>query len=190
MLAAGALESAMPAHRQRLFFALCPPADVRSAIELTVLRLTARAVVRGNWLQPEKYHITLQFLGSFERVPEDLIGRALRAGAAARFRPIDIELDRLASFGQHRNSPCILRASAPAAAALQAFWRELGAALTQQHVDAEVRPYVPHLTLAYGEIMSADTLSIDPIRWRATEFMLMRSCVGQTHHEELARWPA
>ena len=189
MLAAGTLESVMSTHRQRLFFALRPPPGVLGAIELAAQRLEAAALVRGNWLKPEKYHITLQFLGTFECVPDDLIERARRAGAAARFAPIDIELDRLSTFGDGHRSPCVLRVSPHSEPALQAFWRELGTALAAQHVDAEARPYLPHLTLAYGEMKSMHALPIGPIQWRATQFTLMRSHVGQARHEQLADWP-
>src|SRR4051812_39947539 len=113
----------MPAQNQRLFFALRPPPEASAALEALAQQLQAEAVVRGNWLKPPKYHITLQFLGTFGQVPDDLIARALKAGAEARFSPINIVLDRLSSFAKRRASPCILLPSSESELSLQAFWR-------------------------------------------------------------------
>jgi RNA 2',3'-cyclic 3'-phosphodiesterase len=46
----------------------------------------------------------------------------------------------------------------------------------------------PHMTMLYDERVIAEH-AIEPIRWTASEFVLVLSHLGKTRHDWLARWP-
>lgn len=126
----------------RLFFALWPPEDVRERLweSLAPLR-RARPGVR--WVPPERYHVTLRFLGD---TPTGLLP-SLKLAADA--------------LGEHRafragfTGPGVF----PPRGAPRVFWvgitpgplprmrRILDAALTREGIAPERRRFTPHVTV-------------------------------------------
>jgi 2'-5' RNA ligase len=172
----------------RLFFALRPDAAVLDAIGRAIAELKAAQTIRGRWLDPEKLHLTLQFLGDFATADE-IAGRAAPAAAKLRFPPFEFQLDRAETFARRFNPPCVLRCAATSAEPLQVFARELGSALAAAGLSEflQTREYVPHVTIAYAQSQLREVVVIAPIFWRAHDFSLVES-VGGVHHE-IGRWP-
>jgi len=178
----------MPAQIHRLFFALRPDATLLAEIERSVQALKTSGCVRGRWLQPEKLHMTVQFLGDFA-VADDIARLASHAAAGLHFAAFEFVLDRAETFPRKFNPPCVLRCAENAEAALQHFAHELGAALAAAGLAEflESRAYVPHVTIAYAERELPKPVALAPILWRAQEFCLIDSVGGA--HNEIARWP-
>ena len=86
-----------PIHR--LFFALRPDPAVAQEIESAAAAIKASGRVRGRWVQPSKYHLTLHFLGSHAGRPIGLIEAALTAAQRVRAAPFEVELERVETFG-------------------------------------------------------------------------------------------
>src|SRR5579859_1497234 len=179
MLASFDLESPMAGAQQRVFFALRPPLPAVAAIATAAERLRGARRIVGKWTPPEKYHVTLNFLGTHAGVPAGLIEAATQAAGELAFAAFALTLDRASCFGRRRQSPCILLADAASASVLRDFCSALGARLRAHAVPFEsAREFTPHLTLAYGECCAPTPLPIEPIRWQATEFALLRSDLG------------
>jgi 2'-5' RNA ligase len=70
---------------------------------------------------------------------------------------------------------------------LTAFREELGEALRGQGLRVR-RGFTPHMTMTYDRHVVAEHV-IEPIRWRAREFVLIRSHVGKGIYDVLGRWP-
>jgi len=180
----------MPAQLHRLFFAVRPPPPVARAIESVAAQARAAGLAHGHWLRAAKYHITVLFLGTFERCPDAVIEQALAAGGALRFAPFEIVLDRISSFPGRRQSPCILRCAAACETMLHALQRELaGASVAAGIQSGDEQHFIPHLTLAYADHPVPQDIPIDPLRWPAREVTLMLSHVGSGRHEQVACWP-
>ena len=180
----------MSGPQQRLFFALRPPPAAVAAIHAVAASLRDTRAIAGRWTNADKYHVTLQFLGTHPGVPPPLVAAALQAGAGLVHAPCEVALDRVWHFHGGRQAPCVLLADAASHAALQDLYAALGAALRAHDVSIDQRrDYAPHMTLAYGAMHAAAPVAIEPIRWRAREFTLMLSHVGSGRHEQLARWP-
>jgi 2'-5' RNA ligase len=176
-----------PAHR--LFFAVIPDAAARRAITTVANDLRDARTIRGSWADPLRYHLTLRFLGDFP-APAATIAQACTAGEQVRCAPIDFVLDRIATFGGRFRAPCVLRCSPASSVAAQALWRQQGEALHAAGFNAGIeRRFTPHVTIGYGDQTLARPIAIEPIAWRATEFVLVDSAVGQARHEVLGRWP-
>lgn len=160
--------------RQRLFFALWPPADVAERIVdvIRTLDTTGTPVAR------DKLHVTLAFHGACDAAERAaLIARAERVAAA----PIDLVFDRLGGFDKPRL--IWLGLSHPPASLLDLAGRLRAPGLDQ-------RPYVPHITLQ----RKADRINagpIAPMTWRAREFVLVESGAHGVPgtYRTLARWP-
>jgi 2'-5' RNA ligase len=190
MLASRGLELRMAGPQQRLFFALRPPPEAVAAIGAVAERLRGALRIDGKWTKPEKYHVTLNFLGTHPSVPQSLIDAATQAASEFAFAAFTLTLDRAWRFRGRGQSPCILLADAASENVLRDFCNALGARLHAHAAPFEsAREFTPHLTLAYGDWHAPTPLPIEPIRWPARDFVLLRSDVGSGRHEQLAIWP-
>lgn len=160
--------------RQRLFFALWPPADVAERIAEIGRTLDGP----GTTVPRDKLHVTLAFHGACDAAErEALIARAERVTIA----PFDLVFDRLDGFDKPRL--IWLGLSRPPAALF-----ELAEFLRADTLDP--RAFVPHITLQRkaGPIAACP---VEPIAWRAREFVLAESGAQGVPggYRILARWP-
>jgi 2'-5' RNA ligase len=112
-----------------------------------------------------------------------------RAAAAVRLPPIDIVLDHSLGF-RTRDSNCfVLGASKETASQLRHLKDVLGVGLQAQGISAPKNSgFAPHLTLFYGTSACPPPEEIEPIRWRADRFVLIRSLIGQGRHIVEGEW--
>src|SRR5512144_2068594 len=109
----------MPEQIHRLFFALCPDAFVVDQVSRVVAAVEGDGSVRGRWVKPSKYHLTVQFLGTHDGRPARVIEQARLAAAQVTLAPFDLVLDHVDTFGGHRRPPCVLRCTAESDASVQ-----------------------------------------------------------------------
>ncbi|MBM7131777.1 RNA 2',3'-cyclic phosphodiesterase [Dyella mobilis] len=177
------------AQTHRLFFALVPDDAVRSDIQRVATWLYEQHPELGaRWLKPERFHATLNFLGDFPQLPEDVVEVAKRAAQRVRALPFDWTLDHAASF-RGREPPCVLRSNV-VPEPLSALWRDVNAALkeTGLHWPLE-RSFTPHVTLAYARQLLPDPVAIAPIAWQIRNFVLIHNVVGRGSYQMLGDWP-
>ncbi|MGH8293667.1 MAG: RNA 2',3'-cyclic phosphodiesterase [Gammaproteobacteria bacterium] len=174
---------ASAADGQRLFFALWPDAALRH----TLYKETRRAVrVSGGKPVPaENFHITLAFLGHLD--PEG--AAAARAAAdSIQGEPFDLVLDR-PGFWPEARVVWLAPASVPEAG--NRFAADLRQALRARGVAVDLRPFLPHVTLARKVSKPGNLGTVRPIRWRVHEFVLIHS-IAERHGSEyrpLVSWP-
>ena len=134
---------------------------------------------------PERWHVTLAFLGDVAG-PQDVSGALARqlAGTSA----FDLRLEGSGTFG--RNGPVWVGVAGdvPALHDLAADVRE---AATAAGVVLERRAYRPHLTVGKrGNPQPARLADYRGPTWRAQEVELVRSDLGRTVvHTVLERYP-
>ena len=168
----------------RLFVAVEVPADVRAAVSRVVEPL--RAAAPGlKWVAPERYHLTLVFLGT---VSESLVERvvvAMRAGCAG-VEPFALELDgALGTFGRR-----VLWAGLVPSPELAALAGRVAAAVggVVPVPDAD-REYRAHLTLARAgrepvRSRMVEGVSLPRVSWPVERVVLMRSAGGYSVVDE------
>ncbi len=179
------MASAPEPPRERLFFALWPPADV--ARRLRDLQQGVLRDVPGRRIAADRLHLTLRFVGGTDTGTAACL-RAMAAGL--RVPPFTLVVDCVGAFPRAKvvwagvsRPPDELAALA---AALEAGCRDCG-------VAPETRPFVPHLTLlrkATRRLPKPGT-PVEPVTWPVTEFVLAAS---QTRPEGAVyrvrdRWP-
>ncbi|SFB19847.1 2'-5' RNA ligase [Collimonas sp. OK607] len=176
-----------PHPTDRLFFALTPTPDAAAGIARQRGLLRDMYELKGRSIGVGRLHVTLNFLGDYLGLPEGIVAAAIKAAASVKAAPFDVEFDRAMSFhGRPRNRPLVLLGD-DGVAAVTAFQQTLGRALQKVGIAAASVHYTPHVTLLYdNRLVPAGT--IEPIRWRVSEFVLMHSLLGRTRHVPLARW--
>lgn len=183
-------EASTPQPSDRLFFAVYPDAPAAQAIGRLAQALKAEHGLRGTPLKPERFHLTLHYLGDHVGLPHDLVAAAASGAAASVSTPsFEITLDRVTSFSRRpRNRPCVL-CGEDGVAGVVAFQQLLGAALKQNGLGPWVdKRFTPHATLLYDDRL-VPMQPVEPITWTVREFVLVDSRLGQTRHVPLARWP-
>ena len=170
----------------KLFFALFPQFGEVQHIARNADELRLQHGLAGRRLAADRLHITLHVLGDFrDTVPQAVIDAAMAAAATVDCPPIHIVFDRVLSF--IHNDAFVVRCDASSDAAIARLRQTLAPALSR--VGLRPAPSrTPHMTMLYDPRHIAEQ-PIEPIRWTATEFALILSHVGQTHHQRLARWP-
>ena len=172
----------------RLFFALWPDAALRRRIATTVAGLERDTAPGGRRLNPDRYHLTLQFLGDFKPLRQSVLDAAIVAAGSIRLPPFDLVLDLAGSFP--KAGVCWLGASSPPDA-LRQLWNGLGSALTSARVQVRSAPtFSPHLTVLREVRKPLPPTPFEPVLWPVREFVLVDSVSG-THpaYRLLGRWP-
>ncbi|MFA5941497.1 MAG: RNA 2',3'-cyclic phosphodiesterase [Sinimarinibacterium sp.] len=170
----------------RLFLALVPDDGVRQACNSAARNLVIRlAPPQKRVVQPENYHITLEFLG--DTVTAEQEAEVRRAAGRVCGSPFSLKLDVASAFAA-ANVWWIGPRETPAE--LTTFRAELHKQVSGIGLHLERSRFTPHLTVLKTAAKLAP-LSIAPIEWRVSGFALMRSTLsgeGSTY-EILQRWP-
>lgn len=172
----------------RLFLAITPPPEILENVSAVQAQARAQLSFRGlRWERPEKWHITLQFLGSLD---ESLVPSLCAALAEIRHPP---------PFRAALAAP----GAFPTMSRPRVLWLGLGGELAALHLlhggivgatstfasGAETRKFTPHLTLARipqplrtPEIKAIEawSQSVQPpsASWIVQEFELWQSTLG------------
>ena len=168
---------------QRLFFALVPPAPLRARIADAAAAVEQAHPSGGRLLKPDRYHLTLHFLGDFDPLPPALLASARAAGDAVAPPRFELVLDHAGSF---RGNGVRWLGTAPCDA-LPAWRQALGDVLARQRLRLERQGFVPHLTIVRGARAPLARTPIDPIRWPLDGFALLLSRPGRPY-EVLHAW--
>jgi RNA 2',3'-cyclic 3'-phosphodiesterase len=167
-----------------LFFSIFPtPTDATeiAGVNGTLLRMHG---LTGRPLPPHRLHVTCHDLGNYAEVPQDMVDAAIGAGNALASGAFDVVFDSALSYP---SSGTYVLSGREGTRQLTAFREALGEALRSKGL--RVKPgFTPHMTMVYDRHFVAEH-SIEPVRWRALEFVLIRSHVGKGIYDVLGRWP-
>jgi 2'-5' RNA ligase len=171
----------------RLFFAALPPPPAVAAVVALADGLR-REGAGGRWVDPERFHVTLLFVGTFAQAPDAQARAAAAAATAVGANPFDLVLDHLRGF-PGRRPPWVL-AGAEGESPAAALSGALRTALTQAGVEHEApRPFVPHLTLLYADAALPAARTVAPIGWRVESCALGECVPGDPPVVQRAQFP-
>jgi 2'-5' RNA ligase len=149
--------------RARMFIAVQPTASavrgVEKALE-SIRGLPGASELR--WVEPEKLHFTLRFLGS---VPVSLRGAlaAVCDEVANRHAPFALTLSGGGAFPSQRRASVLWVGATDGADALCALAEALGRGLDALGFEREARAFKPHLTLARSKRPLPLTASVEAL---------------------------
>jgi len=128
----------------RLFVALDLPDQIRSAITELIAKLQPKSP-GARWIKPENLHITLKFIGHVGSEKLAPIRSALSAIRAVD--PVELHFRGMGFFPNERR-PRAFWCGITASPNLAQLAADIDRALVPLGIDAERRPFTPHLTLA------------------------------------------
>lgn len=180
----GSLFEAAPVAAGELYFALLPTADAAARIGQAGEQLRSDHGLAGR-LRSGNFHISVAGIGAVASVQPSQLQAVLEAAGGVALPAFPVVLDRALTFSG--SLPLVLQASqgldeVPV----------LGRAL--QHAVAKVMKLrlelssAPHLTVLYSNKALA-ARAIEPVRWTATEFVLVRNHPGESRLDVLGRFP-
>jgi 2'-5' RNA ligase len=172
----------------RLFFALWPDEDVRRAIAARAAGIALACAPGGRPSPPGRYHLTLQFLGTFKPLPAALVERAIAAADSVRAETFSLALDRLGTFERNR---VWWLGTDPASPGLRSLFERLGIALAATGLSPaeDATRFVPHVTLGRKLQQRLPPRAIDPLDWPVRDFVLVDSAAGASDYRVVRRWP-
>lgn len=181
--------AAKPADVHRLFFALMPDEETRERLHCVAMQLKAEYAPHGRWMNPQRYHLTLQFLGDFDVLPPQLVAQASAAASAVRVAPFSLVLDRAGSF-RNRAIPWWL-GPAVDVPGLAALWQELGTALARAGIRLPSgQGFRPHVTVLRDASNALPETAITPVEWRVGAFSLVHSQPNRgAAYAPVGTWP-
>lgn len=170
--------------RQDCFFALRPSAADVARVDAEIECLLAAQGVKGKRVTADRLHITLEPIGWADDV--ESVEAACRAADMVRMPAVDIKLDVAMTY---RPDAFVLVGAEGASglAGVHHLRTALGCALADRGFRPKAK-FNPHMTLSYDPRSRVDSLAIEPISFRATEFVLIKSHLGQSRHEVLRTW--
>jgi 2'-5' RNA ligase len=175
-----------------MFFALLPDEEAKAEIIRIGERFVKSHRLGGSSVDIDRLHVTLTPIGKPDRLRQPLEGALLAAADNVRVTEFDVTLDsamRFSNAGTDGRFPFVLCADAPTVETALTLRKALAHAQYAQGLFVPgVSSYMPHVTLLYGQGLEAIEQPIPPIRWRAREFVLIRSFFGQSKHEVMGRW--
>ncbi|MGL4239842.1 MAG: 2'-5' RNA ligase family protein [Beijerinckiaceae bacterium] len=171
-----------------LFFALYPDAATAARIAALVRGLRGEPGLTGRPLTTENLHVSLHPLAGFVGSPRAMIEAAGAAAMAVSFSSFDIVFDRAGSFARKGDGrrPFALQGSEGLIAVCD-FREALRAEMRKAGIGAAAPSFNPHVTMLYDRRCVASQ-SVDLVRWRVNEFVLVESLVGYATHAPLGRW--
>lgn len=171
----------------RLFFALWPDDSTRAACAEAARDLKLRMQPDGYLLKPERYHITLPYLGDY--VSPEQEAAAKQVAQLVSLPPFTLTLDQANSF-KNREVPWYL-APLETPAELTLLHDHLRDALRNGGVAVERMRFTPHLTVVRNATVALPPTRIKPVEWEVKEFVLIRSVLHDqpAEYQVLGRWP-
>ena len=167
----------------RLFFALWPEPAVQAALAQIGRDLQRR--LGGKPTRRESIHLTLAFLGD---IALEKMGDVESAAARTAFEAFSFALDT-AGCWKH-NGIAWIGPSVTPQPMLQLAGSLAGALLDAGfHVDG--RPYAAHVTVLRKARCTPLDLTVAPVHWLASEFVLVRSELNAegSRYSVVGRWP-
>jgi 2'-5' RNA ligase len=129
----------------RLFIATELPERIKAEMISAQARLQ-QADLPMSWVAPGAMHLTLRFLGETSAALIPNLERAMRH-AIAPYSPINLWLDRVSAFPNHRRPAVVWAGVGGAVAMLQRAQAAIEAALGGLGIAPEPKPFHAHLTL-------------------------------------------
>lgn len=130
-------------------------------------------------------HLTIWHLEWQDLPPPAFVSELRRMLDGVRVHAFDLIFNRIIKRGDHTELVSDRRL-----AEAKTLRRTLVELLIDDFGLPLIRPgkLRPHITMSYRRPPAHRSLPVGPLSWRATEFLLVESVIGETRHVEHGRW--
>lgn len=181
----------VPELRDRLFFALQPPAELLPLIRRIDGYFRREFGLKGALFTPQRLHVSLCGVQPREGVSEALVDIFRRIGDSIAMSPFDVVFDRAVSFARNGGKRAFVLRAGGELVALIEFHRTMDAAMMRAGFNGR-SSFLPHMTLLYDGRPVVEH-EVETVRWTARDFVLLHSAPKagkrQVSYIERGRWP-
>jgi len=179
----------MAVTNHKLYFALQPPAETAQQALRVLRSLRPAEGFTAQALPAERLHVSLNWVGGFQRPPAPVIGKACEVAASVSARPFDVAFNRVGTWTSGDSPwPLVLWGDEGVIGA-EGLHTAIHRAMVRTGMAPRREPQiVPHLTLLRDRAVMPEAF-IDPIRWTVREFVLIHSLHGKGRHDVVGRFP-
>lgn len=178
----------------RLFVSVEPSPEARAALAGVLGQID---IAPARSVSPERWHVTLAFLGEIDAGRVPALSAAL-AGVAAGAQPMQLRLSGAGVFPSSARPAVLWIGLGGDVDQLTRLADAVGGSLRSAGVELERRPFAAHLTVARYRNAPASALAATVAQlsqhngppFTASEMRLMRSYPGpHPRHEAMQTWP-
>ena len=138
----------------------------------------------------ELLHVTLNGIGAYRKLPQDIVFGAEQVAATVRARPFELVLDEVMSFRHPGEQQAFVICSRHENEALMDLRRQIQEGLYEAGLPYNLGGHLtPHMTLLYDRKTVLPEKLNRPLRWDIQEFLLIHSIYGKSEHNVVGRWP-
>ncbi|MFC2952759.1 2'-5' RNA ligase family protein [Marinicaulis aureus] len=171
-----------------LFFAILPDQEPAGRLEMLARRLCSAHKLTGHPFEADRFHISLQNLGEYSCVPNEVVDAAGQAAASVNAETFKVTFDRAGSFDTKSGRFPLVLLGDYGLIALRDFHRQLVSALKKEGLGRFVDfNYTPHITLLYADRLIEDH-PVEAISWQVKDFLLILSHIGESRYDFLGQW--
>ncbi len=169
----------------RLFLGVFPPAGTSAGLEMALAR-TLEPNPGLSWVEPDRWHVTLAFLGNTRPEGVPALSEALGQYAGV-CRPFGTVLQGIGAFPTAGEPQQIFAGVGDKDGSWESLAVGLRPLLAREGYPMEERPYRPHLTLGHVKDALAGRSAISRlnqgtgsfrVEWTVDNFQLVRSWTG------------
>ncbi|MBB3655919.1 2'-5' RNA ligase [Rhizobium sp. BK650] len=173
-----------------IFFAVRPTLEVTSgALEIAQFYRDTHFLT-GPSRPSSVLNVTLNGIGSYRRLPDDVVFGAEQIAGAVRAEPFELVLDEVMSFLHPGQSQAFVVCSRQENQALMDLRRQIQDGLFKAGLPYNAGGHItPHMTLVYDRKTVLPEKLDQPLRWTIREFLLIHSIYGKSEHHVINRWP-
>ncbi len=138
----------------------------------------------------ELLHVTLNGIGAYRRLPQDIVFGAEQVAATVRARPFELVLDEVMSFRHPGEPQAFAICGRQENEALLDLRRQIQEGLYEAGLPYNLGGHLtPHMTLLYDRKTVLPEKLDRPVSWSVREFLLIHSVYGKGEHNVVGRWP-
>jgi RNA 2',3'-cyclic 3'-phosphodiesterase len=173
--------------RSNLFLAIVPERDVALQAVDVGRDITQRYGLSKSPRPHELMHVSLNPIGNYPDLPEDVVFAVSAAMATVKAMPFEVSFDRAMYFA---GAKAVVLANAVRSEEMMDLHVQLAKEMWAVGLTFTYNPrFMPHMTVLYDETSVPEHMLAEPVRWIAREFVLIRSLVGKSEYEYIDRWP-
>lgn len=176
---------------ENYFFALEPPLAARALIVEQADRIAREHALGGRAVKFSCLQVALCGMSRGGRLHAPLLPTLRRAAASVCAETVEVGFDRFATLRAGSDSHAlVLRATSQTGFALRLLRTAIGRAQYAQGLQTPAASrFEAHVVVRWLPQPLAADIAVDPVAWKAGDFVLMRSLAARGVHEVVERWP-
>jgi 2'-5' RNA ligase len=168
----------------RLFLGIAPDRTTAENLNVLAHKLAIGDELRGRPISARRLHVTVHHIGDSVGLDAGIVDLAKRTAADVTIPAFRVAFNAVQSF---RNGAVVLCGD-DGIAGLEMLQRQVGRLMEKAGLGRAFQNYTPHMTLLRDAHLVPGH-PITPVGWRVNELVLVRSLLGQSRYEFLARVP-